>query len=79
MRLRVYGRGYCHLCDDMVAALRALQESLAFQIELFDVDADSALEARFGERVPVLVDARGEEICHYRLDVDALRKRLALE
>jgi len=79
MRLRVYGRSYCHLCDDMITALRALQAPLAFEIELFDVDGDQALEARFGERVPVLVDARGEEICNYRLDADALRKRLALE
>jgi len=79
MRLRVYGRRYCHLCDDMMAALRALQGQLAFEIELLDVDADPALEARLGERVPVLVDAQGAEICHYWLDEDALRKRLALK
>jgi len=27
----------------------------------------------------VLVDAQGEEICHYWLDEDALRRRLALK
>jgi hypothetical protein len=79
MRLRVYGRSDCHLCDDMVAALHRLQAQLAFQFDLLDVDADPALEARFGERVPVLVDALGAEICHYWLDEDALRKRLALK
>lgn len=79
MRLRVYGRGYCHLCDEMIAALRALQTELMFQFEVSDVDSDAALEARYGEHVPVLVDAHGEEICHYRLDADALRKRLALK
>jgi len=79
MRLRVYGRSYCHLCDDMVAALRALQGQLAFRLELLDVDADPELEARFGERVPVLVDSRGAEICHYRLDEGALRRCLALK
>lgn len=79
MRLRVYGRRYCHLCDEMIAALRALQGQLGFEIELLDVDADPALEARLGERVPVLVDAQDAEICHYWLDEDALRKRLALE
>jgi len=79
MRLRVYGRSYCHLCDDMVAALSVLQAQLAFQFDLLDVDADPALETRYGERVPVLVDAAGEEICHYWLDEDALRKRLALK
>jgi len=79
MRLLVYGRSYCHLCDDMVAALRALQGQLAFRLELLDVDTDPDLEARFGERVPVLVDSQGAEICHYWLDEDALRKRLALK
>jgi len=79
VRLRVYGRSYCHLCDDMIAALRARQDALGFQFEVLDVDAEPALEARFGERVPVLVDAQGEEICHYWLDEDALRRRLALK
>jgi hypothetical protein len=79
MRLRVYGRSDCHLCDDMVAALHALQGQLGFQFELLDVGSEPALEARFGEWVPVLVDAQGEEICHYWLDEDALRRRLALK
>jgi len=79
VRLRVYGRSYCHLCDDMVAELRALQDALGFEFEVLDVDAEPTLEARFGERVPVLVDAQGEEICHYWLDADALRRRLALK
>lgn len=43
-----------------------------------DVDADAALEARYGERVPVLTDAADAEICHYRLDEAALQARLAV-
>ncbi len=58
----------------MALALRAL--GVAF--EEFDVDADPALEARYGELVPVLTDAAGVEICHYRLDEAALRARLAV-
>ena len=79
MHLRVYGRRYCHLCDEMIVALRALQSELTFQFEVLDVDSDAALEARYGELVPVLVDAHDTEICHYWLDEDALRKRLALK
>lgn len=79
MRLRVYGRGYCHLCDEMIVALRGLQSELSFQFEVLDVDSNAALEARYGELVPVLVDAQDAEICHYWLDEDALRKRLALK
>jgi hypothetical protein len=58
----------------MAQALRAL--GLAF--EEIDVDADPGLEHRFGERVPVLTDAQGVEICHYHLDEAALRARLAV-
>jgi hypothetical protein len=55
--------------------LRAM--GVAFQA--LDVDADPALAERYGRRVPVLMDRDGREICHARLDVRALRARLALE
>ena len=42
--------------------------------EEIDVDADPALEERYGERVPVLTDAQGNELCHYRLDPAALSR-----
>jgi hypothetical protein len=63
----VYGRLYCHLCDDMVAALRARLAGADFSVEVIDVDADPALEKQFGEWVPVLF-ANGERLCHYHLD-----------
>ena len=36
--------------------------------EELDVDADAAAAARYGTRVPVLVDAGGTELCYGRLD-----------
>jgi hypothetical protein len=59
----------------MAGALRGL--GVAF-VE-FDVDADPALAALYGRKVPVLTDGEGREICHARLDEGALRARLALE
>ncbi|MBK9605406.1 MAG: glutaredoxin family protein [Betaproteobacteria bacterium] len=69
--LVVYGRAYCHLCDDMVAALTALQEERGFSLEVVDVDADPELEARYDVLVPVLT-LEGREICHYHLDREKL-------
>jgi len=69
--LTLYGREYCHLCHDMVAALDALRPDYAFTLEVIDVDDDMALEQRYGHLVPVLV-GNDEEICHYRLDLAAL-------
>ena len=78
-RLILYGRSYCHLCEDMAAALRDLEETLDFSFSVVDVDAEPELEKRFGELVPVLTDAEGREICHYFLDLAALKVRLAVK
>ena len=59
----------------MAAELR----SLGVGFTKIDVDADPVLRERYGRRVPVLADAVGREICHARLDVQALRARLGLE
>ena len=67
--LTVYSRSYCHLCADMIAALHQLQGRFVFEIKVVDVDSDAALDARFGELVPVLMSGDGEnELCHYHLD-----------
>ena len=63
----------------MVTGLERLREPLDFSLQIIDVDTDPALEALHGERVPVLTDARGTEICHYFLDIDLLRAHLAVK
>jgi hypothetical protein len=79
IELTLLVRAYCHLCDDMRAALRPLAAAAGARITEIDVDADAAIEARFGDLVPVLLlgSIDGVELCHYRLDrarvADALR------
>jgi hypothetical protein len=72
-------RAYCHLCDDMRAALQPLADAAGARITEIDVDAEPALEARYGDLVPVLLlgSVEGVELCHYRLD--ATRVRAALD
>jgi len=79
VRLTLYGRAYCHLCEDMERALERLQHELGFSFEVVDVDRDAELEQRYGELVPVLTGPDGREICHYFLDVEALSDRLAVK
>ncbi len=74
-RLTLYGRTYCHLCEDMLAALEAMRSEFFFAIDVVDVDADPALEAKYDELVPVLV-AGQRELCHYFLDAVAVRDYL---
>jgi glutaredoxin len=74
--LTLYGRAWCHLCEDMRAALEPLLVEFGAQVELVDIDADPQLEARYNELVPVLV-CDGLELCHYHLDVAGVRAALA--
>lgn len=75
-RLTLYGRSYCHLCDEMIAGLRGLQAGFCFSLDVVDVDSNPVLERRFGERVPVLVHD-GQELCHYRLNTAAVTALLS--
>lgn len=74
-KLVLYTRQYCHLCDDMRAALEALRGELGFDLDAMDVDAEPELERRYNELVPVLM--HGEvELARWRLDSAALRAYL---
>lgn len=75
-KLTLYLRYGCSLCDDMLLALRLLQQELQFNLHTIDVDSDPLLEQRYGEWVPVLTSPQGE-LCHYFLDQDTVRRYFA--
>ena len=75
-QLTLYGRSYCHLCDEMLVALGPLRAEFDLAVDVVDVDSDAALEQRFGTLVPVLMHA-GIELCHYHLDAPKVRAYLA--
>ena len=75
--LTVYSRHHCHLCDEMIAALREMQGRFRFGLDLVDVDGDPQLARLYGERVPVLAHG-GRELCHHRLDIEAVAAYLAM-
>jgi hypothetical protein len=71
LKLTLLSRSYCSLCDEMHAAVVPLAAASGVEVIVVDVDADAALEAAYGERVPVLVlgvPGAGIELCHYHLD-----------
>jgi hypothetical protein len=60
MALLLFQRDDCHLCD---LALEVLAAARAPDFESVFIDGDEMLEARYGDRIPVLRDAsRGVEL-----------------
>jgi thioredoxin reductase (NADPH) len=76
VRLTLLTRAYCHLCDEMRAEVVPLAAAAAVPVDEIDVDADPDLEARWGDRVPVLL-AGEHELFHYRVDLAVLTAYLA--
>lgn len=72
-RLTLYLRHGCHLCEAMLVQLQPCQDELGFELETVDIDGDPALEAAYGELVPVLKHGESE-ICHYFLEVSKLQQ-----
>lgn len=63
----LYGRDDCHLCEQMQGELIALQSQYHFTYDWVNVDADKALELKYGFYVPVLMES-DRKLCHYHLD-----------
>jgi hypothetical protein len=82
-RFVLYSRSYCHLCDDMLVALQALQGAYSFSVDIIDIDIDAepALLEQYDELVPVLCGSRhGEpmrQLCHYFLNDKIIRDFLS--
>lgn len=73
MRLMLFQRDDCRLCD---LAIAVLAQARAPEFSSVFIDDDAALQARYGERVPVLrEDESGREL-NWPFDADALREFL---
>ena len=71
----VYSKPDCHLCEQAMEALRALQPQLAFVLEERDILQQESLHRAYFERIPVIA-LDGEELCEYFVDEALLRERL---
>ena len=76
MRLVLYGRPDCHLCDEARAGLqKMIADDLPVELEEVNIESDEELHARFLERIPV-IELDGEIVSELGLDEGALRARL---
>jgi hypothetical protein len=72
MRVRIFTRQGCPLCEKGIAAAVAVFG--ADNIELIDVDLDLALMERYTTRVPVIETLDGNVIAEGVIDKESLRE-----
>jgi glutaredoxin len=71
VRLVLYSRPGCHLCDDA----RAVLERVGHPFAEVDIDSDDALLRRYLERIPVIA-LDGQELYDFFVDESDLRARV---
>jgi glutaredoxin len=67
MRVVLYSRVGCHLCDEARDVLMAERSRSTFDLVEIDVAGDDDLEREYGFRIPV-VEIDGEERFEYEVD-----------
>lgn len=75
MRVELYTRPGCHLCDDAHAVIESVRVGIPLELVIFDVTRDPVLEARYGHDVPVVL-VGGRAAFRHRLDAAELRSAL---
>jgi glutaredoxin len=74
-RLQLLVRQGCHLCATAAETLARIGAEVGEVPREVDVDTDPALQAEYGDRVPVVL-LDGREHSYFTVDVDRLRRDL---
>lgn len=75
MRVEIYGKAGCCLCDEAKVVLERVQARVPFDLAYVDIAADPALLARWGTEIPV-VFIDGRKAFKYRVDEAELVRKL---
>jgi glutaredoxin len=78
MRVTLFSKPGCHLCEEVRTLLDELREDRAFELEEIDITRDADLFARYRYEIPV-VCRDGKEIARGRISDRELVKGLEPE
>ncbi len=75
MRVTIYSKPGCHLCDEMKAVVHRTMVDQDVSVEEVDISTDPDLLDRYGLEIPVLmIDER--KVAKYRITESELRRIL---
>lgn len=74
----MYGKRDCCLCEEAKATLSEVQREVPFDLREIDIESTPELYETYRERIPLIV-INGRPAFKFRVDADALRRRLARE
>ena len=67
MKVTIYSRRSCHLCEVAEATVRSVQDEAPFDLEIIFIDGNEELEKLYGEEVPVtMIDGKRHD--YFRVD-----------
>lgn len=73
IRLVLYGRAGCHLCEDASEALGRVGSRVKIDLAEVDIDTEDGLVAEYAIRIPVVVDVdSGAVVAEGHVDERAL-------
>ena len=79
MRLTIYSKPGCHLCDEMKSLVHRVisrqSANLAISVDEIDISTDQALLDRYGLEIPVLL-IDGKKVAKYRVSEEELTRML---
>jgi glutaredoxin len=78
MKIEIYSKADCSLCDEAKQALLQVQQRIPFELVEVDIEKDPALFERFRYDIPV-VFINGQKSFKHRIDARQLESRLIRE
>lgn len=75
MNVKYYSRANCELCVDGLRTLKLVQEDIAFDIEIVDIEEDDDVHEKYMLMIPV-VEKDGEVLQYGKLDYATLTEAL---
>jgi len=76
IRVTLYSRPGCHLCDEMKAVIARVSASVPLALDEIDISTDTRLEDLYGLEIPVLM-VDGKKAAKFRVTEADLRRILA--